>query len=133
MADLTTGTIKATSSSTVLGPVQFGEAVDPGELVYLKADQKYWLASNANETVAAVVGIAVLGNVTDGYGFIGTGGDWDIGATLTLTEVYMASSTAGKIHPIADLASTEYRSDIGTGKTAALLAVKINNTGIAKV
>jgi hypothetical protein len=133
MADLTTGTIKATSNSVIEGPVQFGEACDPGELVYLKSsDSKYWLAVNAAEATAELKGLVVLGNSADGYGFIATGGEWDIGATLTATETYMASSTAGKIHAPADLASSEYRSDIGTGKTTALMTVAIKNTGVAK-
>ena len=111
--------------------VQFGEAVDQGEIVYLKSDSKYWLASNADTTVAAVAGVCLTPNIAEGYGVIATSGDVDLGATLAIGTIYTASSTAGAIHPEADLATTEIVSVVGFGKTAALLTIDISNTEIA--
>ena len=126
----TAANVKASSNTTVVR-VQYGEAVDQGEVVYLKSDDKYWLAYNANSTVAAVKGVALTPNVADGWGIIATAGDIDIGDTLAIGTIYTVSSTAGAIHPEADLATTELVSVVGFGKTAALLTLSIQATGIA--
>ena len=130
MADVTIAAAVETASDTVISNVQYGEAVSIGEAVYLKAsDAKYWLAVNTAEASAAVKGIALTGNAADGYGVIATGGGVEIG-TVAVGEIYTAASTAGAIHPDTDLATTEFVSQIGIGKTAAILQIGINNTGI---
>ena len=135
MADLTitAANVKATSNTgTIL--VQFGEAVDQGETVYLKAaDWKHWLSDNSTTALAAAVGICLTSNIADGYGLIAVSGDIDLGSTLSVGEVYTCSSTAGKIHPDTDLATTEILTVLGFGKTAALFTLGINQTGIAHV
>lgn len=132
MADVTpvAANVK-TSSNTVSQNVQFGEAVDQGEVVYLKSDGKHWLADNSTTILAAASGIALTPNVADGYGQIATAGDIELGATLAVGEVYVVSSTSGAIHPDTDLATTEILTILGYGKTAALLTLDINQTGIA--
>ena len=127
----TAANVKATTNTgTIL--VQYGEAVDQGEVVYLKtSDNKHWLADNSTTTLAAAVGVAITPNIADGYGLVAISGDIDMGATLAIGEVYTVASTSGKIHPDTDLLTTEILTVVGFGKTAALLTLAINNTGIA--
>lgn len=131
MADLVIGTIKTTSTTTLLTGVQFGEIVDPGEAVYLKSDGKYWLSNNSTTTLAAAAGIAVTGNAADGYGNVAIGGDIDLGVTLAVGTIYTVSSTSGAIHPELDLATTEILTVLGYGKTTALFAIDVAKTEIA--
>jgi hypothetical protein len=135
MADLTitAANVKASSDSgTKL--VQYGEAVDQGEAVYLKAsDGKYWLADNGASDTAAAKGIALTPNAADGYGIIQLTGDMDLGATLTVGTIYVVSATAGKIAPEADIGTTEYVTILGTAKTAALIQLGIKATGVQHV
>lgn len=133
MADvtITAANVKATSNTTTQ-IVQFGEAVDQGECVLLvNSDNKYYLSDNSTTTLADARGIALTPNVADGYGVIATAGDIDIGGTLAVGTIYTVSSTAGAIHPEADLASTEILTVVGYGKTAALLTLNFNATEIA--
>lgn len=123
--------VKASSDSSVL-LVQYGETVTQGEAVYLKAsDGKHWLADNSTTTLAAVVGMSLTPGAADGYGYIAISGDMDLGATLSVGEVYCLGSTSGAIHPVTDLATTEILTIIGYGKTAALLKLDLNLTEIA--
>jgi len=119
------------SSNAVAQNVQYGEAVDQGEVVYLKSDGKYWLANNSTTTLAAAVGVALTPNIADGWGLIATAGDVDLGATLAIGTIYVVGSTSGAIHPEADVLTTEIVTVVGYGKTAALLTLDINATGIA--
>jgi hypothetical protein len=133
MADLTITAANVKSSSTAqIQNVQYGEAVDQGEAVYLKsADSKYWLADASAEATAAATGIALTPNVANGYGVICTSGSMDLGATLSVGAVYVVSATAGKIAPEADIGSGEYVTVLGVAETAALLGVDINASGVA--
>jgi hypothetical protein len=131
MAELsiTPANVKATSS-TSLALVQYGEAVDQGEAVYLKAaDSKYWLAANGAEATAEMVGVALTPNVADGYGVIAKSGLVDLGATLSIGQTYALASTAGAIELESDVASTEYVTLIGVASTAALIDLDINVSG----
>jgi hypothetical protein len=132
MADLTVTPVNVKiTSNTATKRVQFGEAVDQGEYVYLKtSDQKYWLAVNSAEATADGAGVALTPNIADGYGLIATAGDVDMGATVTVAEVYTVSSTAGKVHPKSDLATGEWFHEVGIGKTAALLTLTRKSPGI---
>jgi hypothetical protein len=132
MADLsiTAADVKTTEGSA-FRTVQFGETATAGETVYLKSsDQKFWLGDNGAADTADVEGIVLVGNATDEWGIVQTSGDIDVGATLTVGTVYVQSATAGGIAPEADIASTEYVTILGVAKTAALLALEINATGV---
>lgn len=120
-----------TSSNTQTRLIQFGEVVTQGQAVYLKSDTKYWLADNSTTTLSAAAGVVVSPAAADGYGLIAIAGDIDLGATLAVGTIYVVGSTSGAIHPEADLLTTEILTVIGYGKTAALLTLDINATGIA--
>jgi len=133
MADITVtaANVKATSNSTAVR-VQYGEAIDQGEPVYLKAaDSKYWLCDNVAAASAAIVGVALTPNIADGYGFVQTTGSIDLGATLAIGTTYVVSATAGGIAPEADIGTGEFVSILGVASSTALLRMDISNTGIA--
>jgi hypothetical protein len=82
---------------------------------------------------ANAVGIA-LGGASDGQivNYI-TEGDLTAGATLTVGIVYCVSdAAAGGIAPYADLASGDFVTVLGIARTAAILDVDIQASGIAK-
>lgn len=108
--------------------VQFGDAVTAGMPVY-KNGNKYYPCINTSEAAAAAVGIAVTPNATDGYGFIQRSGEIDLGATLTVTETYIVSSTSGAIEPVGDKTTNDWITVLGTASAADKLELKINATG----
>lgn len=129
MADvtITLANIEETAS-TVTQKVQCGEAVTGGQAVYLKsADSKYWLAVNSSEEASKIAGIMITPKVaTDGYGTMATlVGDLVIGGTLVAGTVYVASSTAGAIHPTDDLATTEWVHAAGVAEDTAILKLGV--------
>ena len=131
MADIvvTAVDVKITSN-TVFKKVQFGETTTHGAGVYKKAaDQLYWLAVNSSEAAADIKGIVLLPNVANGWGIIATSGDVDLGATLTIPQRIVVSSTAGNLHVDTDLATGEWVGETGTVKTAALLTMGLNSLG----
>lgn len=113
--------------------VQFGETVEPGEVVYKKAsDGKYWLAVNTDEAKAVAVGIAVLGGAADSWGYIiGNDGDEiDIGGTVTVADCLVLSDTDGKIMPLADLTTGQHLTIIGYGTAATNIQLRLTPTYI---
>ena len=114
--------------------VQFGEAVNQGMPVYRKAaDGKYWKAQNDNGAAeAAATGIVLTKGAANGYGYIATEGNVDIGATLVVGETYCVSNAFGSICPIADVGSTEFPTILGVASTASNLKLKPSSAGVAK-
>jgi hypothetical protein len=133
MAELTitAANVKATATTSV-SLVQFGEAVDQGEVVYLKtSDSKYWLANNGAEATSDVAGVALTPNIADGYGIIAKSGQVDLGATLSVGQTYALASTSGKIELESDVGSGEYVTLLGVAATAALIDLDIVVSGTA--
>jgi hypothetical protein len=133
MAELTitAANVKATATTSI-SLVQFGEAVDQGEAVYLKtSDSKYWLANNGAEATADVAGVALTPNIADGYGIIAKSGQVDLGATLSVGQTYALASTSGKIELESDVGSGEYVTLLGVAATAALIDLDIVVSGTA--
>lgn len=107
-----------------------GEAISAGELVYLNTTTNTIDLADANALAsAAVVGIAVCSAATGQPVSFVSAGPVALGSILTAGAVYVLSSTAGGLAPVADLSSTEYTSIIGVASSATVLNVKINNTG----
>ena len=108
MADLsiTAANVRVNSDAvTVL--VQFGEAVTPGQPVYVSSG-KYYKADADDANKYAATAIAVSNASADDYGLIQTKGTLNIGATTVEGTVYVVSDTAGGIKPTADLATGDY-------------------------
>ena len=121
------------NASSVLS--QFGEAVTPGQVVYRStADNKYYLADCDAAATANIAGIAITYAGADSYGYVFTanGRDIDLGTTMTSGEIYVVSDTSGSIMPYADLTTGQYLTILGFAKSASLLTLDINNTGLTK-
>ena len=143
MADLTitaASVVKGSSGSESIDSSRnSGETLTAGETVYLKsADSKWWKAEAV--TSAEVAGSGAFGiclNSTEGAGqpvSVIKGGDVTLGAVLTATEVYVLSTVAGKICPLADLVSAEYLTILGYAASTSNLRMTsvAKATGIAK-
>lgn len=135
MADLT-----ITEADVALGGagcgiaiVQVGEAVTRMMPLYKDSAGKHWMALNDTEENAEVVGISLTPAGVDGWIVMVKSGPMITGATgLTQGDPYYVSSTAGKIHDKADLASTEFVTSIGTAQSGTIIDVLPNPTGIQR-
>jgi len=108
MADLSiTAANVRIGSDAVTQLVQFGEAVTPGQAVYLLSG-KYYKADADDADKYEATAIAVSHASTDDYGLIQLRGSLNIGATTVEGMVYVLSDTAGGIKPTADLTSGDY-------------------------
>ena len=77
-------------------------------------------------------GIALHAALADQPLEVATGGPLDIGATVTVGEIYTVHTTAGGIGPYSDLAAGDYVSIIAVGTTTARIDIRINNSETAK-
>jgi hypothetical protein len=137
MANLsqTAANVALGGQTTKTETVQAGESVTQGMPVYLANNGK-WFQSDANVVAAATAttGIAVSPASTDGFfSVVRTAGqDVNIGATLTVGELYVVSATKGAIAPIGDLIAADYVVILGIARTTVLLRTIFNATGVAK-
>lgn len=135
MADLTqtAANVGLAGSGAVVRAVQVGETITQGQPLYLKtSDNKYWRCDSDAEASAVVAGIALTPGTADEYVVIGTAGPIDLGATLTVGELYCVSTNVGAIAPIGDLTTGDYVSIIGAADTTGKLTMAIHVTGVAK-
>jgi len=126
--------IKSQISKSLLYIVQYGETVTNGQPVYLKAsDGKYWLAATDTAAEAACVGVALTGGAADGWGIIAiSGASINVGATLTVSEIYAIGSTDGTIAPESDLTtSAKFPCVLGYATAADTLVLNIQTSGVA--
>jgi hypothetical protein len=133
MADLsiTAANVKLKTSTGVF-VLQVGEAVAQGRTLYQRAsDGKYMLGDADVLATSLVRYIALTPASTDGYVVAVRDGEIDLGATLTAGATYVASTTPGGIAPIADLASGDFKTILGTARDASTLVLDIAATGIA--
>lgn len=134
MADLTqtAANVRQTSTTQIM-TVTAGASVTPGMPVYrLAADGEYYPGDASALASADVKGIA-LGYADDGDPFsLAVGGDVDLGATLTVAEVYVVSDTAGAIMPAGDVSSGEFLTVLGVATTAGNLKLAITASRVAR-
>ena len=136
MADLTvTAADVLKGSNAQTKSVTAGASVSQGEPVYQDTDdnnERKPAAAGDTQIKANCEGIA-LNAAEDGQPLtILTSGDLDPGATLTVGETYVVSTTAGGIAPFGDLSSTNYVTVLGVADAAGNLAVDIQVSGIQK-
>jgi hypothetical protein len=136
VADLsiTAANVIAGSGATVDRSGVAGATIAAGQAVYQDAATGKFLLADDNSATAAArvpVGIALNGASNGQPLAILRGGDVTIGATLTPGTTYYLSDTPGGIGPSADLASGEYPCVIGIAKSASVLHVSINASGVA--
>lgn len=134
MADLsqTAANVKPGPTAQIQS-VTWGETVTQGNSVYKKADGYYWNTDASAAATNTAGGIAMTPGVAGEAGVIvPPGNDVNLGATLTVGEVYVCSENAGKIKLHSALVSTEFVTVLGVAKTAALLAFDPIVSGVAK-
>ena len=137
MADLS---ITAADVTAVAGAVSVyygtaGVTIAAGDAVYVDtAASNVLKLAQADGTAleATVKGIAMCSGSAGQPITVATGGDIDIGATLTVALIYVLSAAAGKICPSADIASSSYMSLVGLATAADNLKLVITNSGVEK-
>lgn len=124
---ITPANVKATSSSAKITRIQLGEAATQGQALYRKAsDGKYYKAdadAGTDETASASA-IAITPGSTNEYAYVVTEGSVNVGATLTVGEIYVLSGTAGGICPEADLATADRVTLLGVATSTSALNFK---------
>ncbi|NTG85860.1 hypothetical protein G6L15_06825 [Agrobacterium rhizogenes] len=132
MADITitpANVVAGTNAVRDIGTA--GETIAAGKVVYLDAAINKWKLSDNNATGTRTVhGIALNGASLNQPVSIVKGGDVTIGATLTPGVAYYLSATAGGICPVADLATGMDTILIGLAKSATVLGIDIQDSGV---
>lgn len=132
MADVSGITAVRPTTNTIIDRVTYGATVAAGNTVYFdSATNEYLLADcDTSATTAATKGIAITPGVDGGQGYIAKGGSIIlVGPTLVVSETYIQSDTAGGIKPIADKATGDFVTTLGTASTTTQLDLAINATG----
>lgn len=133
MADVSGITAVRPTANTEVRVVTYAETVSAGEPLYLNSSGKYALA-DANNTAATAEAsaMAMTPGVLDGYGVVAIRGNIIlVGATLTVGEAYIVSTTAGGIKPESDAKTTgDYITELGRASSSSQLDLNFNATGI---
>lgn len=139
MADLTqTPANVAITEDVQVQIVIAGEAITQGMPIYQNPlTSKYFQADADTVDDAAANAIALTPAAADGDEFvraytIAETGSIDLGATLTVGEVYVVSTNKGKIAPLSDLTTGDYVTILGVASATDNLLLNINASGVAK-
>lgn len=135
MADIaiTAANVKRVDTTSQAG--KYGATIAQGKAVYLDpADNKWKLAdaNGASVDIRRCQGIALTSGANDQDCTVAIGGVIDIGATLTVGELYVLSATPGGVAPVADLASGMSPAVIGIGTAANRLQLVLANADVVK-
>ncbi len=111
-----------------------GATITAGQLLYKDTSDsnKAKLADCDAEASAVLWGVAMNGASSGQKVTIQTAGDFNPGATATIGEVYVVSSTAGGIAPIGDLLTGDYVTILGVATTASNISMAKKTSGVAK-
>jgi hypothetical protein len=130
---VTAGNVVAGANAKKL-PGTAGAAITAGQVLYRAAATGKLLPVDVDSGTAEVrvpVGIALNG-ASDGQpiDFVYEG-DVNVGGTLVVGTIYVASDTAGGIMPAADLEAGDYVSVLGVASAANNLKMKLIVSGAA--
>lgn len=133
MADLTqtaASVVPGTNAVKTTGTA--GEAVSAGMPVYKKAADKKLYKAKKGGTAAesAVIGVAVASAAANQPLVYQTNGRINVGATLTVGEMYAVGAAYGGICPWADVVATNYVTPLGPAISATEINLDIQATGI---
>lgn len=137
MADLSITAASVVRGTDSQQPDQMtaGATITAGQAVYKDTsdNDKAKLADNDDTSAKATAwGIALNGAASGQPVLVHRQGPITIGATLTVGETYVLSSTAGGICPIGDLGTGDYVTHLGIATSTSSLAVKIHASGTQK-
>lgn len=138
MADVTQvpADVRLVGSDQYEERVQFGVAgIVPGDWLYLDATTRKHKKAQSDGTAieAGTRGMSLSYGGDGDYGYLARpGAEVDVGAVLAQGTLYAASTNAGKMAPIADVASTRYLTTYGVGKANGNLVIKIDASGVTK-
>jgi len=123
---ITAASVAAGSNAQIVSG-KAGETITAGKAVYRDASTGEYLLSDADGTGAKQVTGIALNGASDGQPLqVQTGGDINLGATLTAgTTYYLGPTAAGDIGPLVDVASGDDPIIIGIAKSASMLMMKI--------
>lgn len=136
MADISVtaaNVLKATGATVYNGTA--GATVTAGQPVYQDSSDGYKFKPAQADTAAKAkaYGIALHAALDEQPLQVVTAGGLNIGATLTVGQVYVVSdAAAGGVAPYADLTTGDFVTILGVATTASNLAVDIQVSGIAK-
>lgn len=131
---ITAASVLAGADAQILPPASAGEAIAAGKAVYLNSTSKKYMLADSNSGTAearTALGIALNGAALDQPLVVQRGGDITIGGTLTPGVAYYLSDTPGGICPVADVGSGEYSCILGIAKSATVLDLKVQASGVA--
>jgi hypothetical protein len=135
MADLTitAANVKKTDSTLITEGIA-GATITAGQPVYKDstASNKLKPADADVLASAAAVGIALHGASADQPLKYATGGNLTLGAVMTAGAVYVVSTTAGGIAPVADLGSGDFVTLLGIATSTSNLKLSISVSATAK-
>jgi hypothetical protein len=135
MADLTitAANVKKTDSTLITEGIA-GATITAGQPVYKDstASNKLKPADADVLASAAAVGIALHGASADQPLKYATGGNLTLGVVMTAGAVYVVSTTAGGIAPVADLGSGDFVTLLGIATSTSNLKLSISVSATAK-
>lgn len=112
-----------------------GETITAGQAVYKSSTTNKWMLADSNSATAearTAQAIALNGASLNQPITVQTAGDITIGGTLNPeAPAYYLSDTAGGICPVSDVGDGEYFCLIGLAKSASVLAINIQASGVA--
>lgn len=109
-----------------------GATITAGQLCY-KDSSNLWQLSDANLSAASktIGGVALHGSLANQPLAVQSDGTITIGATVAVGTIYLLSATAGAICPHTDLATGMTTCILGVATTAAIITIRIFNSGVA--
>ena len=135
MADLTitVADVKKTDSTSIAEGIA-GATITAGQPVYKDstASNKLKPADADVLATAAAVGIALHGASADQPLKYATSGNLTLSAVMTAGAVYVVSTNAGGIAPVADLGSGDYVTLLGIATSTTNLKLSISVSATAK-
>lgn len=136
MADIiiTAASVVAGSDADILAPSLAGETIAAGKAVYKASTTKKWMLADSNSATAearTAGGISLNSASLNQPLSVQKSGDITIGGTLTAGVAYYLSDTPGGICPVEDIGSGEYSCILGIAKSATVLDLNIQASGVA--
>ena len=119
-------------ANAIKGTGEAGATITAGQVVYLDpTNNKVKPAINNSTTPANVIGVALVGSSNNQPVIYQIIGDIDLGATLTVGEIYVLGNVAGSISPEADNGSGEFVTILGVATAADTLKMRIHASGVS--